>query len=209
MIPLPAFEEFSNPRDPAHPAHGSRRCVFLDRDGVINRRRWALVRRWGHFRWVDGVQHALARLAHVPVHIVVVTNQDSVGSGYIRETDLTGIHQEMVAAVRGVGGRIDAVYACVHAPWQRCECRKPLAGMLRAAGTRYDLDPRLSWMVGDNAKDMAAGRSFGARTVLVDPRLRTRLQRANAMADEVFAHTPAALESVAARIEAEVATARA
>ncbi len=200
LLPLPAFEEFGGvrPADPAHPAHGSRRCVFLDRDGVVNRRRPFLVRRWAEFRFVPGVEEALARLARLPVHVVVVTNQDMVGAGYIRETELTGIHRQMVEAVRGAGGRIDAVYACVHAPGLRCECRKPAPGMLRAAATRYDLDPAQCWIVGDNAKDLRAGRAFGCRTALVDPRWRTRLQRAERYADDVFDATPAAIERIVA-----------
>lgn len=204
MIPLPAFEEYGRPMAPDHIAFGSDACVFLDRDGVINRRRILLVRRWGHFKFVPGVEHALARLAKLPVRIVVVTNQDSTGVGYIRETELTGIHREMVGAVAEVGGRIDAVYACVHAPWTQCECRKPLPGMLKAAGARYGLDPAKCWMVGDNAKDMAAGKGFGCRTILVDPRRRTRMQGAEAMADLVFEDTPAALEHLADAVGAQV-----
>lgn len=197
ILPLPAFEEFGKPLDPYHPAAGSGRAIFLDRDGVLNVRRLFLVRRWSHFRFVPGVETALAALAALPAYLVVVTNQDMVGTGVLRETELTGIHREMANAVSAAGGRIDAAYACVHAPGTTCECRKPKPGMLRAAAARYGLDPAKCWMVGDNAKDMRAGRAFGCRTALVDPRLRTRLQGAERDADRVFAATPEALAWIA------------
>lgn len=203
VLPFPAFQEYTHP-EPGH-LRDVTRCVFLDRDGVINKRRFLLVRRWGHFRFVPGVQHALARLAHLPVRIIVVTNQDLVGPGYIRETDLTHIHGEMVSAVNAVGGRIDAAYACVHAPWRECECRKPGTGMLQAAAERYGVRPEHSWIVGDQDKDMRAGRAWGCRTLLVDPRWRTRRQSAEAYADRVFPGSPAALEWLASEIEREVA----
>lgn len=199
-LPVPAFKEYGRPLDPYHPAAGSGRAVFLDRDGVVNLRRLFLVRRWSHFRFVPGVEAALAKLAALPAYILVVTNQDMVGAGYVRETELTGIHTEMTSAVAAVGGRIDAVYACVHAPGVDCSCRKPKPGMLKAAAERFSLDPAKCWMIGDNAKDMRAGRAFGCRTVLVDPRLRTRLQSADKFADHVFDDTPRALDWVATEV---------
>jgi D-glycero-D-manno-heptose 1,7-bisphosphate phosphatase len=201
-LPFPAFEEYQEKDDPD--LTGVTRCVFLDRDGVINRRRPLLVRRWGQFQWVPGVQPALARLARLPVRVIVVTNQDAVGHGYIRLTDLTGIHREMVRAVRGVGGRIDAVYACVHHKWTPCTCRKPLPGMLQAAAERYDLDLTQCWMVGDNRKDLVAGKAVGCRTVLVDPRFRTWAQRAGRFADHTFQGTPLALEWLTGEVARDV-----
>lgn len=170
---------------------------------MLNARRLLLVRRWSHFRFVPGVERALADLTALPAFLVVVTNQDMVGAGYLRETELTGIHREMANAVSRAGGRIDAVYACVHAPGVACECRKPRDGMLRAAAARYALDPAKCWMVGDNAKDMQAGRAFGCRTVLVDPRLRTRLQGAEKDADRIFRATPEALSWLAGEVRRE------
>ena len=48
-----------------------------------------------------------------------------------------------------------------------CECRKPKPGMLRALLARFGADPARSWMIGDGAGDLEAGRAAGLRTALV------------------------------------------
>ncbi len=163
----------------------SRAAVFLDRDGVINERRRMLVRRWSQFRFLPGVHDALANLASSPYAVVVATNQEWVDWGWITASDHADVHERMCESVAAGGGRVDAVYACTHRHSKHCACRKPKPGMLLDAARDLDLDLAKSWFVGDNKKDMVAGKTAGVRTILVDPRWRTRWQGAEAFADVV------------------------
>jgi histidinol-phosphate phosphatase family protein len=143
------------------------RAVFLDRDGVINRRSpWIFVdpRR---LSLVDGAPEAAARLAEAGYRVVVVTNQPWVGYGVLAEHRLEAFHDELRERIRGAGGRVDAVYACTHRHREGCECRKPATGMLDRGREAFDLDPEACWMVGDKPSDVEAGRRFGARTAWV------------------------------------------
>lgn len=177
---------------------GRRRAIFLDRDGVINRRRLRLVRDWADFHFLPGVLEALAEAAkrEPDTLFVVATNQDFVQTGYILRDALDDVHARMTDWIGNAGGRIDAVYACVHVRPVDCPCRKPRPGMLLQAAKDYGIDLSRSWMIGDNAKDMRAGRAAGARTALVDPRLRTTLQRAKRNADAVARDLPEALRTI-------------
>lgn len=147
--------------------------VFLDRDGVINRRiEGDYVRGWSQFEFLPGAIDAIARLTLVADRIVVVTNQAGVGKGLMSMADLDDIHARMTAMVAAGGGRIDGVFACPHTPADRCNCRKPATGLgEQARATLPDVDFARSVLVGDGTSDIAFGRALGMRTILVGPSL--------------------------------------
>ena len=68
-------------------------ALFLDRDGVINRRIIdGYVTRREDFVLIDGVLEAIAIFACKFDHIFMVTNQQGIGKGLMTETDLADIH---------------------------------------------------------------------------------------------------------------------
>lgn len=139
--------------------------MFLDRDGVMNRRRFGLVRRPDQLEMMPGALDAIARLGRTDLAVVVVTNQGAAGTGWV--PDLDAVHDRLRALVEEAGGRLDAIEACTHPRWRGCACRKPEPGLLELAAQRFGIDPSCSWMVGDKPSDVEAGRRFGARTVWV------------------------------------------
>jgi D-glycero-D-manno-heptose 1,7-bisphosphate phosphatase len=143
-------------------------AVFLDRDGVINRKapEGEYVLDWSAFEFLPGALDGLRLLAAAPVTIVVATNQRAIARGALTEAGLAEIHARMRAAVTAAGGRIDAVYHCPHAGG--CDCRKPAPGMLLQAARDLGFDLRRSAMVGDRAHDMEAAAAVGALRVLVE-----------------------------------------
>lgn len=143
------------------------KAVFLDRDGVINRRSLTLVRQPDHLEILPGVPEAVARLTEAGYRTVVVTNQRPVAWGLIEETDLDAIHERINQAIEAAGGRVDAFRSCRHGFFADCACGKPSPGMLTSAAEELDLAPERCWMVGDKPSDVEAGRRFGARTIWV------------------------------------------
>ncbi|MBV8430228.1 MAG: HAD-IIIA family hydrolase, partial [Solirubrobacterales bacterium] len=75
------------------------------------------------------------------------------------------IHRRMLEAVRGAGGRIDAIYHCPHEVG--CACRKPELGMFRAAAEDFGLPLAETALVGDSPSDMLAATRVGALRVLI------------------------------------------
>lgn len=181
-----------------------RRAVFLDRDGVLNARRIALVRKPSQLRILPGGPESVAKLTRAGFAIVIATNQEFVdqpwlGGTYIRRADHDEVMRRIVAAMESQGGKVDRIEACMHRRGSGCDDAKPKPGMLLRAAAALELELPRSFMVGDNAKDMLAGRAAGCRTVLLDPRLRTRMQRAEANADHVAADLSAATEWILAQ----------
>lgn len=176
-----------------------RPAVFLDRDGVLNARRLALVRRPEQVKILPGVGEAAARLTRAGFALVIASNQEFVSQPWFKGTYILREHHEaimdaVVAGLEAEGGAVDGVYACTHRRGAGCDDAKPKPGMLKAAARELGLDLPASFMVGDNAKDVLAGRRAGCRTVLVDPRLRTRLERAERYASFVARDLPQAAE---------------
>ena len=62
-----------------------RRCVFLDRDGVLNEDRADYVKSWEEWRWVPGALEGAAALAQAGRPLVVISNQACVGKGKKRK----------------------------------------------------------------------------------------------------------------------------
>lgn len=142
-------------------------AIFLDRDGVINRRRLDHVRSWADFEFLPGSLDGLREMTRMGVPVVVVTNQSVVGRGLLSEPDLGAIHQRMRSEISAAGGRIDAIYACLHAPGSGCDCRKPAPGLLLRAAFELEVQIEASVLVGDSASDLEAARAAGCTAILV------------------------------------------
>lgn len=143
-----------------------RRAVFLDRDGTIGAEQGYL-RHAEHFRLQPGSGQAVRALNAAGWLAVVITNQSGVDRGFIGRDALDAINAAMVAALAVEGATIAGIYVCRHAPWEDCDCRKPQPGLLRAAAADLNIDLAASWMVGDKAADVGAGRNAGCRTAFL------------------------------------------
>jgi D-glycero-D-manno-heptose 1,7-bisphosphate phosphatase len=145
--------------------------VFVDRDGVINRRLPGdYVRSWEEFAFLPGARAGLRLLRESGRLLIVITNQRGIGRGLMSEADLAEVHRRMQAALAAAGAAVDAILHCPHDLGANCGCRKPQPGMLTAAFERFAIDAARSWVVGDSLTDLAAGAAAGVPGILVVPR---------------------------------------
>jgi histidinol-phosphate phosphatase family protein len=143
--------------------------VFVDRDGVINRRVVGdYVRSTAQLELLPGAVDALARLSQAAAHVIVVTNQAGIGKGLLTVDDFQRVNAVIIDAVVAAGGHLDAVLHCPHVPADGCRCRKPGPGLAEQADERFDdIDHARSVMIGDSAGDIRFGADLGMATVLV------------------------------------------
>jgi D-glycero-D-manno-heptose 1,7-bisphosphate phosphatase len=181
-------------------AHVSRRFVLLDRDGTINEE-------LGHvlapdeLRLIPGAAAAIRRLRDLGLGVVVITNQSSVGRGWISDAQLAAVHARLDELLEREGARVDAIEHCPHAPDEACACRKPGTGLVERSAARLDFDPTEAFVVGDHLGDMLLGRAVGARTILV---LTGHGEDERAAAERHADHVVADLSEAADVIRAEV-----
>ncbi len=140
-------------------------AVFLDRDGTLMEDT-GYVRRVADVRIYAGVREALAELKRAGFKLVLVTNQSGIGRGIFSEAEYQAVHEEFQRQLGG--GLIDATYFCPDHPDRATERRKPAPGMLLEAARDLGLDLAQSFMIGDKAADIEAGRRAGlAASILV------------------------------------------
>ena len=163
-------EALENSALPVPEISESKRAVFLDRDGVINR---ALERDGkpypplsiADFEIYPEVPGACARLKAAGFLLVVATNQPDVGRGTLDQSVVEKIHAHLLQELP-----IDRVEICYH-PGQgqsACDCRKPKPGMLLRAARDLSIDLARSWMVGDRWRDVDCGHAAGCKTIFID-----------------------------------------
>lgn len=146
-----------------------RPTVTLDRDGVLNKKppKAHYVRTWDEFEWLTGAKEALRLLTAAGYRVIVVSNQAGIARGAMTEAALTHIHEQMKAEAAQAGGRIEAVYCCLHDWDEGCECRKPKPGMLFQAQRDFHLDLSRTLFIGDDERDAQAAAAAGCASVLV------------------------------------------
>lgn len=141
-------------------------CI-LDRDGTINEDSAEFVKSPGEWMPLPGALEAIAKLNHAGWHVVVATNQSGLGRGLFDVAALNAMHAKMHSMLAAVGGRVDAIFYCPHAPDDACHCRKPNPGLFEQIAERYGVDLKGMPTVGDSARDLQAGVAVGAEPHLV------------------------------------------
>jgi D-glycero-D-manno-heptose 1,7-bisphosphate phosphatase len=144
--------------------------VFLDRDGVLNRKmpEGHYVVSWSDFHVLAGVPEAIARLNQAGLRVVVVSNQRGIALGLYTAADVEAIHTAFQRLLISQHAHIDAFFFCPHGLGQ-CNCRKPLSGLFEQAVARFpSITAATSVMIGDSIVDMEFGRRLGITTILID-----------------------------------------
>lgn len=146
-----------------------KKAVFLDRDGIINKKiNNDYVRNWSQFEFLPEAVEALKFLCQNNFQIYIITNQRGISRGFMTEEDLNNIHQKMKQELKKHNVIIDKIYYCPHEKGQ-CDCRKPKPGMLFKAANENYLDLPKTIFIGDNETDLQAGQAAGCKTILIKP----------------------------------------
>ena len=150
----------------------SKRCVFFDRDGVINRspgQGYVLSKE--DFFLIEGIGNLLNWLHSRDWLAIVVSSQRCVGKGLIDLPMLASIHASMQQDLQDrYGSNFDAIYAFTGLPATE-SWSKPRPGMIDQACMDHVIDPLQSIMIGDQDRDiqMAINSNIGCTIRCLDP----------------------------------------
>src|SRR5207302_331864 len=117
------------------------RCVFLDRDGVINEKPAPhdYIRSPDEFRLLPNIADWIRLFNALEFVVIVITNQRGVARGLMTEAALASIHSHMLEELAAKGARIDDVFYCPHEE-NSCHCRQPKPGLVYAARDKWNID---------------------------------------------------------------------
>jgi D-glycero-D-manno-heptose 1,7-bisphosphate phosphatase len=144
------------------------RAIFLDRDGIINR----VILKDGkpfspgtidEFVFCDGIAVFLAESRKAGFLNIVFTNQPDIARGLM---DLKTLQEMHILVLKNLA--VDDVFVCPHDDADNCCCRKPKPGLLTEAAKKWKIDLNSSFVIGDQSKDVVAGKSAGCVTILMD-----------------------------------------
>ena len=153
------------------------KCVFLDRDGTLNKY-VGFLRDIDQLELLPGVAEAVRKINESGYLAIVVTNQPVIARGEVTVAELQEIHNKLETLLGAEGAYVDAIYYCPHHPHKGyegevpelkidCECRKPKAGMLLQAAKDFHIDLAASYMVGDSDNDVQCGINAGCTPILL------------------------------------------
>jgi len=148
-------------------SYRGRPALFLDRDGVLVAE-VGYLHRPEEARLIPGAAALIAAANRAGLAVVLVTNQAGIGRGTYGWAEFQATQERISADLAAEGAALDMVLACpFHAqgepPYRHPAhpCRKPRPGMLLRAAERLGLNLAGSWIVGDRAIDLEAGRAAG------------------------------------------------
>lgn len=153
------------------------RCVFLDRDGTINKLH-GFLNSAEQFELLPTVAEAVKRLNRSKYLTIVATNQPVIARGECTYEEMELIHMKMETLLGNEGAYLDDIYFCPHHPDKgfagevpelkiNCECRKPKIGMIQKAVKKYNIDLQESWYIGDSTVDIQTGINAEMHTILL------------------------------------------
>lgn len=153
------------------------KCVFLDRDGTINKYK-GLIADETLLELEQDAGKAIKKINESGYLAILVTNQPVVARGMCTIEDVNRIHQKLQVLLGEQGAYLDDIAFCPHHPDKgypeenprykiECNCRKPATGMIDTMIKKYNVDVSQSWFVGDTTIDVQTGKNAGLKTALV------------------------------------------
>jgi D-glycero-D-manno-heptose 1,7-bisphosphate phosphatase len=144
------------------------KAIFLDRDGVLNRDFLPYHFKEAHFFINDDVWEVLSQLKARGYLLIIITNQGGIAKGLYTKEDVDNIHAGLIKAAADKGIEFLEIYFCPHHDqYNKCLCRKPDSIMLEKAIARFDIDPQISYFIGDTDRDVQAGIKAGVNTIKI------------------------------------------
>lgn len=157
-----------------------KRILFIDRDGtlIVEPPVDFQVDSLEKLELIPGVVSGLAFIAkRLPFSLVMVTNQDGLGTDSFPEQSFWPAHNKMLTTLKGEGIEFDDIIIDRTFEHQHSPTRKPGTALL-GRYTTGDYDLAESWVIGDRLTDVELARNLGCRAILFasdSPDVRARL----------------------------------
>lgn len=175
------------------------KCIFLDRDGTINKY-VGFLRAAAQVELEPRAAEAIRLINESEYLAVVITNQPVIARGECSFEELNHIHNRLYTLLGREGAYLDGLYFCPHHPDKGfegevpelkfdCDCRKPKTGMLKRAEADFNADLSNSWFIGDTTMDVQTGKNAGMHTIMLrsgDPKKEKFNVTPDAMADDLL-----------------------
>ncbi len=144
------------------------KVVFLDRDGTIIREPAdEQIDSLEKLEFIPGAITGLRRLVEKDFDLVMVTNQDGLGTTAFPQNNFDTAQNKLLQILEGEGIIFSGIFICPHTPEDTCACRKPKSTMLTDFLNNNDVDLQKSFVIGDRVTDIQLAKNLGCKSVLL------------------------------------------
>ncbi|HPD34379.1 MAG TPA: HAD-IIIA family hydrolase, partial [Candidatus Kapabacteria bacterium] len=120
------------------------------------------------FKFIEDFFNLLKKIKESNYLAILISNQQGIGKGLMTLNDLEKIHNYMQNELeKKTNYKLDDIFICTSLASENDYRRKPNPGMILEAIEKYDIDPNLSFMVGDSLSDVEAGKRAGVKTIFI------------------------------------------
>ena len=146
-----------------------KKAIFIDRDGtIIKEPADEQIDSLEKLEFLPGAISGLRALMNRGYELVMVSNQDGLGTDSFPEDTFWPAHNRMLSTLEGEGVKFDAAYIDRSFPADNAPTRKPRTGMLTSyMDGGYDLAE--SFVIGDRFTDVQLAQNLGAKGILIAP----------------------------------------
>ena len=142
----------------------TRKVAFIDRDGtLIEEPEDFQVDRLDKVRLLPDVISALQRIRDTGYSLVMISNQDGLGTDSFPLEDFQPSHDFVINLFASQGITFDEIFVCPHFDSDQCDCRKPRTGLVTRYLAQSPIDAKTSVVIGDRETDLEFAERLAIR----------------------------------------------